>query len=183
MKTPLEQTTPLSSLVKGMIRVNHAGEFSAKRIYEGQLSMLQDPHSRALVQHMAAQEAVHLEKFSELCDKHHVPPTKLLPLWDTISYGLGVVSGALGPKAAMACTMAVEEVIETHYENQIKRLQDIQPSYEQTLQNTIGDCLADERDHHNLAKDENAEDLLGFSFLKKSLQVALKVAIGLSERT
>lgn len=174
-----EEMTPLT---KTMIRVNHAGEFSAKRIYEGQLTTLTDEKSRLVVKQMAQQEAIHLNHFSHSMTVHDIAPTRFLALWDTLSYGLGALTGALGPKTAMACTVIVEAVIEDHYKTQIERLCNIHPTYEPYLQELITTCLSDEEEHRHIATYHKGEEMPGFSFFKRILTLSLKTAIKLSEK-
>ena len=101
-----------NEMVERMIRVNHAGEYGAKRIYEGQLSVLTDTKEGEVIREMEMAERRHLEKFSELIVKRRVRPTVLSPLWHVAGYALGFATAKLGKEAAMACTVAVEEVIE-----------------------------------------------------------------------
>jgi len=109
--------------VAGMIRVDHAGEYGAMRIYEGQLAVLEararDKNAVTAIRRMAEQESRHLERFSELVNARKVRPTALSPLWHMAGFALGAGTAMLGARAAMACTAAVEEVIDDHYARQI----------------------------------------------------------------
>src|ERR1700755_2693783 len=101
--------------VKRFIRVDHAGEYGAERIYAGQLAVLgRGPHGETL-RHMRDQEVQHLETFSRLIAARRVRPTLMLPLWHVAGFALGAVTASMGVRAAMACTVAVEETIDAHY--------------------------------------------------------------------
>ena len=104
-----------ASRVARMIRVDHAGEYGAARIYEGQLAVLGRGEKGDILRHMKAQEQVHLDTFAGLIAKRRVRPTALLPFWHLAGFALGAVTAALGERAAMACTVAVEEAIDEHY--------------------------------------------------------------------
>ncbi|CAI8024797.1 5-demethoxyubiquinone hydroxylase, mitochondrial (Fragment), partial [Geodia barretti] len=108
--------------VDRMIRVNHAGEFGANRIYAGQISVLGDSSVGSSIKHMQAQERTHLELFDNLMSRRRVRPTLFLPLWDVAGFILGAGSAALGKEAAMACTVAVEEAVVEHYNSQLREL-------------------------------------------------------------
>ena len=105
-----------------ILRVDHAGEVGAAKIYEGQLKVLGKTDVGPMIQHMKDQEKEHLDTFHDLLNEHEVRPTIMLPIWNLAGYGLGVISAAMGKKAAMACTIAVEEVIGKHYEKQANQL-------------------------------------------------------------
>ena len=113
---------PENEIVESMIRVDHAGEYGAMRIYAGQLAFLKDAKSRELVEHMQAQEKRHLETFEGLMRERKVRPTVLMPLWHAAGYALGAATALLGEKAAFACTVAVESVIDKHYAAQGEKL-------------------------------------------------------------
>ena len=105
-----------------MIRVDHAGEFGAQRIYAGQLAVLGNSKEAPALRHMAKQEDEHLAAFEKLIVEKSVRPTALYPLWQLAGYALGAATAALGPKAAMACTVAIEETIVEHYAKQLDSL-------------------------------------------------------------
>ena len=109
-------------MIKRMVRVNHAGEYGAVRIYEGQLAVLGKTSNAKIIRDMLTQERKHLEKFNELIISRRVRPTAMMPVWHIAGFALGAASALLGEKAAHACTVAVEEVIDKHYENQIQNL-------------------------------------------------------------
>jgi ubiquinone biosynthesis monooxygenase Coq7 len=105
-----------------ILRVDHAGETAAAKIYDGQLAILKNTPVGPTIQHMKDQEEEHLDTFNRLLVENDTRPTALLPLWNVMGYGLGVASALMGEKAAMACTIAVEEVIGEHYAKQAETL-------------------------------------------------------------
>ena len=134
--------------VDAMIRVDHAGEFGAVRIYEGQLAVLPPGPARDAVQEMAAQEQEHIATFNALIADRGVRPTALSPLWHVAGYALGAWTARMGPRAAMACTVAVEEVIDAHYREQAERLGDD----EADLKAVTEKFRADELEHRDTAR-------------------------------
>src|SRR6202789_1986003 len=113
---------------EAMIRVDHAGEYGAVRIYEGQLAVLGKRGSADTIRHMAEQEQHHLKTFDRLVNERRVRPTALEPLWRIAGFALGAATAAMGEKAAFACTAAVEEAIDEHYAAQILALKDKDPA-------------------------------------------------------
>ena len=167
-----------SDLVKRFIRVNHAGEFGAKRIYEGQLAVLKNTKDAAVIEHMKDQELHHLETFEKLIVERKVRPTMLHPLWNAAGFALGVGTALLGPKAAMACTVAVEEVIDEHYADQADQLTED----EGELRETINRFRDEELEHRDTAIDFGGETTPGYPVLRRTIRVGSKLAIWLSER-
>ena len=167
-----------SDLVKRFIRVNHAGEFGAKRIYEGQLAVLKNTKDAAVIEHMKDQELHHLETFEKLIVERKVRPTMLHPLWNVAGFALGVGTALLGPKAAMACTVAVEEVIDEHYADQAAQLTED----EGELRETINRFRDEELEHRDTAIDLGGETTPGYPVLRRTIRVGSKLAIWLSER-
>ena len=167
-----------SDLVKRFIRVNHAGEFGAKRIYEGQLAVLKNTKEAAVIEHMKDQELHHLETFEKLIIERKVRPTILHPLWNAAGFALGVGTALLGPKAAMACTVAVEEVIDEHYADQAAQLTED----EGALRETINRFRDEELEHRDTAIDFGGETTPGYPFLRSTIRAGSKLAIWLSER-
>ena len=161
-----------------MIRVDHAGEYGAVRIYEGQLAVLGKRGSADTIRHMADQEQRHLKTFDRLVNERRVRPTALEPLWRVAGYALGVGTALLGEKAAFACTAAVEEVIDAHYTAQIAELGDKDPE----LKNTVEDFRAEEAQHRQLALDHGAEQAPGYRLLSEAIKAGCRVAIKLSEK-
>jgi ubiquinone biosynthesis monooxygenase Coq7 len=160
--------------IHAMLRVNLAGEYGAKRIYEGQLAVLKNSPCAALIEHMKEQELTHLQRFETQVIENRVRPTILQPLWHVAGYALGAATGLLGEKAAMACTAAIEEVIDDHYEKQLARLGDKNPE----LSELIYTCQQDEREHRDIALEGNP----GFPVLSKAIKAGSRLAIWLSER-
>ena len=167
-----------SDLVERFIRVNHAGEFGAKRIYEGQLAVLKNTKDAAVIEHMKDQELHHLETFEKLIVERKVRPTVLHPLWNVAGFALGVGTALLGPKAAMACTVAVEEVIDEHYADQAAQLTED----EGELKETINRFRDEELEHRDTAIDLGGETTPGYPVLRRTIRAGSKLAIWLSER-
>lgn len=170
-----------------MIRVDHAGEYGAVRIYEGQLSVLKESEYRPLIEHMAEQERRHLDAFNALVPEHRVRPTALLPLWHIAGFALGAGTAMLGEKAAMACTVAVEEVIDEHYAGQIKALDaDMEAGdagqREATLRDRLEEFRLDEVEHKQTGLEHGAEDAPGYEVLCGLIKTGSRLAIWLSTR-
>lgn len=161
-----------------MLRVNHAGEYGAQRIYAGQIAVLGKSAIGDELRHMAAQEDVHLAAFNKLLPEHGVRPTALLPLWHIAGYALGVGSALLGEKAAMAATVAVESVITEHYDDQLRTgvLQDAQ------LQATVQQFRDEEMQHHDTGLAHDAENAPMYPLLITAIRGICKAAIALSKR-
>ena len=115
-------------ILEEIIRVDHAGERGAIKIYEGQLLALQtikqDQSLKNIIEKMKEHEKEHLEYFEKEIQKRNIKPTYLLPVWDLMGVALGFSTALLGKKAAMLCTASAEEVIEGHYKDQLKKLGD-----------------------------------------------------------
>ena len=159
-----------------MIRVDHAGEYGATRIYAGQLAVLGRGGKGDVLRHMQAQEQAHLDTFNALIATDRVRPTALLPLWHLAGFALGAVTAAMGEKAAMACTVAVEETIDAHYTAQIDALPDTE--FRQTLEV----FRAEEREHRDIALDNGAEQSPGYRLLSGVIKAGCRAAIRISER-
>jgi ubiquinone biosynthesis monooxygenase Coq7 len=159
-----------------MIRVDHAGEYGAARIYAGQLAVLGRSDKAELLRHMQAQEKVHLETFNALVADERVRPTALLPLWHLAGFALGAVTAALGPKAAMACTVAVEETIDDHYTAQIEALP------KTPLRETLEAFREEEREHRDIGLANGAEQTPGYRLLSGAIKAGCRMAIRISER-
>ena len=176
--TRLPGDPTLQEDVERMIRVDHAGEYGAVRIYAGQMSVLGDKASGGAIARMAEQEARHLATFDKLIAERRVRPTALLPLWHVAGFALGTGTALLGPKAAMACTQAVEEVIDDHYAAQAEKLGDD----EAELRHMIEEYRADERAHRDTAIEQGAEEAPGYEMLTGAVKAGSRLAIWLSER-
>jgi 3-demethoxyubiquinol 3-hydroxylase len=164
--------------VAAMIRVDHAGECGAVRIYDGQLAVTGRSPARDEIRRMAAQEKQHLLAFDDLVRARQVRPTVLQPLWHVAGYALGAATALLGERAAMACTVAVEEVIDAHYRAQAERLRDSDPA----LAAMICEFREDELRHRAAAIEHGAADALGYELLSAMIKTASRLAIRLSTR-
>ena len=170
--------TPAARLLERIVRVNHAGEYGAVRIYEGQLAVLGKSDKGELIRHMAEQERTHLDKFNQLVGDRRVRPTALMPVWHAAGFALGAATALMGERAAMACTVAVEEVIDEHYAKQAAMLGED----ESTLRETIEKFRADELEHRDTALENDATETPGYDVLAAAIKKGTKVAIWLSER-
>ena len=164
--------------IERMLRVDHAGEFGATRIYRGQCDVLRHGRAAAEIRRMAEAEARHLAEFEILLQSHRVCPTLLQPLWSVAGYALGVATALLGEQAAMACTVAVEEVIDEHYREQAEQLEDHEPE----LTRTILAFRADEIAHRDAALAHGAEETPGYDLLAAAIKTGSRLAIWLSTR-
>jgi ubiquinone biosynthesis monooxygenase Coq7 len=166
--------------IAAMIRVDHAGEYGAVRIYEGQLAVLgaRDSETARSIRHMAEEEQRHLKAFDRLIVERGVRPTALEPVWRVAGFALGAATALLGEKAAMACTAAVEEVIDQHYAGQIEQLGDA----DKELKDTVADFRADEIAHRDEALAKGAEDAPAYPLLSEAIKAGCRLAIALSTR-
>ena len=168
--------------VKEFIRVDHAGERGAIKIYEGQLlalnTLVKDDDLKKKIEEMKIHEKEHCEYFENEIKKRNIKPTKFLPLWDILGVGLGFGSTILGKKAAMLCTASVEEVIDEHYLSQIKELQ----NDEKKLKQKIVKFRENELHHKNIAYEEGATKKGMYSILDKVIKTGSKIAITISEK-
>ena len=164
------------------IRVDHAGERGAIKIYEGQLlalnTIVNDEDLKRTIINMKEHEEEHCNFFEDEIKKRNIRPTKLLPLWDLLGLGLGFGSTVLGKKAAMLCTASVEEVIDSHYKNQIHQIEED----EKDLKNIIVKFRQDELHHKDIAYEEGATKQGFYSIMDKIIKTGSKVAIKLSEK-
>jgi 3-demethoxyubiquinol 3-hydroxylase len=178
----------LKQKLSKIIRVDHAGEFGAQVIYKGQIAALKlkkDEQSLELVKHMKEQEDEHFEYFNAAIKSEKVRPTIMQPIWGAAGFGLGFVTAMMGKKSAMACTVAVEEVIDEHYQAQLKELE------EEKLKNTNQDEInkinalqekiekfrQEELEHRDIGIDHDAQDLKFYQPLTSLIKMASKTAI------
>lgn len=166
------------ALVARILRVDHAGEHGAARIYDGQMAVLGRTAAGPVIARMADQERRHLETFDRLLVERRVRPTALSPLWHLGGYALGAASALLGSRAAMACTVAVEETIEAHYRRQIERLGDDEAG----LRAVVSEFRDDEIAHRDTGLAHDAEKTPGYAALSHGVKTATRLAIWLSER-
>ena len=168
--------------IEEFIRVDHAGERGAIKIYEGQLLALntvcKDEKLKETIKTMKLHEKEHLDFFEQEIKKRNINATKFLPLWDLLGIGLGFGSTLLGKKAAMLCTASVEEVIDEHYQNQIDQIN----NDEKKLKEKIIKFRKDELNHKDIAYQEGATKNGIYSVLDKVIKVGSKVAISISEK-
>ena len=165
-------------LIERTIRVDHAGEYGAERIYSGQLAVLGRGDKGDLLRHMKSQEEHHLATFKALVAERRVRPTALLPLWNVAGFALGAVTAAMGTRAAMACTVAVEEAIDEHYAAQAASL----PEEETELRDLIEQFRQEELEHRDIGLENEAELAPAYRLLSAVIKTGCKVAIAVSER-
>ena len=165
-----------------IIRVDHAGERGAIKIYEGQLLALstfkKDEKLKKLIEEMKEHEKEHFEYFDKEIQKRKIKPTIFLPIWDLLGVTLGFGTTMLGEKAAMLCTASVEEVIDGHYKSQLDKLGDD----EKSLKKSISKFRDDEIDHKNIAYEKGATKKGCYSILDKIIKTGSKIAINISEK-
>jgi len=168
--------------IEEFIRVDHAGERGAVKIYEGQLlalnTLVKDENLKEIIEEMKVHEKEHCEFFEKEIKKRNIKPTKFLPLWDLLGVGLGFGSTLLGKKAAMLCTASVEEVIDEHYQNQINQL----GSDEKNLKKKIIKFREDELHHKDIAYEKGATKKGLYSLMDKIIKTGSKIAINISEK-
>ena len=167
-----------TATLEQIIRVDHAGEFGAKRIYEGQLAVLKNTSAAPVITHMKEQELIHLKYFEEQIAKRHIRPTVLSPIWHIAGFALGAVTAMMGEKAAMACTVAVEEVIDEHYRNQLETLGESEPE----LKEAIETFRQEELEHRDIGLEHEAEQAPAYALLSQAIKIGSKAAIWLSTR-
>ena len=171
-----------SNKVEEFIRVDHAGERGAVKIYEGQLlalnTFVNDDDLKKTIEEMKVHETEHCQFFEKEIKKRNNKPTKFLPLWDLLGVGLGFGSTLLGKKAAMLCTASVEEVIDKHYLNQINQL----GPEENELKEKITKFREDELEHKDIAYEEGASKKGLYSIMDKIIKTGSKIAINISEK-
>ena len=166
-------------ILEEIIRVDHAGEYGATKIYAGQLAVFgKNSKIGKTIKHMADQEQEHIDTFDKLIVERKVRPTAFMPIWNLAGYSLGIATALMGEKAAMACTVAVEDVIGKHYEKQAKQL----GNKEQKLKKTILKFRDDELEHHDIGLKNEAEKTIGYNLLSKAIKTGCKIAIEVSKK-
>ncbi len=169
-------------IIEEFIRVDHAGERGAIKIYEGQLlalsTIVKNDELKKKIKEMQIHEREHSEYFEKEIKRRNIKPTKFLPLWDLLGVGLGFGSTLIGKKAAMLCTASVEEVIDEHYQNQINQLNDD----EKELKSKIVKFRDDELNHKDIAYQEGATKEGFYSLMDKIIKTGSKIAIKISEK-
>ncbi len=172
--------------LEAMIRVDHAGEFGAVQIYRGQRAVFARADSKAraaaLVTQMEQSEEIHLKTFDRLLLERGVRPTALAPFWRLAGFGLGAATALLGEKAAHACTVAVEEVIEEHYAAQSEELAEGFEGGDGELKDIVTRFRSDELAHRDTALAEGAEQAPGYALLCAAIKFGCRMAIRASEK-
>ncbi len=169
------------AMIDRIVRVDHAGEYGAGRIYAGQLAVLGRKHpAYREIRRMAEQEERHLRTFEELIVERRVRPTALMPLWHVTGFALGAATALMGERAAMACTVAIEETIDAHYAGQAAALADVPEESE--LKAVVEEFRADELEHRDTALAHGAEGAPGYPVLSAAIKAGSRLAIWLSER-
>jgi len=177
-----EDASARRAMLERMIRVDHAGEYGADRIYAGQLAVLKDTEVGPLIQHMWDQEKHHLATFEKLMPEKRSRPTVLLPFWHVAGYALGAGTALLGKEGAMACTVAVEASITEHYNAQLRALAaDTEVDHSELIA-TISQFRDEEQEHHDIGLENDAEMAPAYQLLSGAIKVGCGAAIWLSER-
>ena len=168
--------------IEEFLRVDHAGERGAIKIYEGQLlalnTLIKDEKLKKMIEKMKNHEKEHLDFFNKEIKKRNIKPTKLLPLWDLLGVGLGFGSAMMGKKATMLCTASIEEVIDGHYQKQLNQIN----LNEKNLKEKIKKFRDDEIHHKNIAYDNGASKEGLYSIFDKIIKTGSKIAINISEK-
>ncbi len=168
--------------IEEFIRVDHAGERGAIKIYEGQLlalnTLVKDEDMKKTIEEMREHEREHANYFEKEIKRRGIKPTKFLPLWDLLGIGLGFGSTILGKKAAMLCTASVEEVIDEHYQNQINQIE----NDEKELKKKIIKFREDELHHKDIAYEHGATKEGFYSLFDKVIKTGSRIAINISEK-
>ncbi|XP_067127017.1 5-demethoxyubiquinone hydroxylase, mitochondrial [Centruroides vittatus] len=165
-----------------ILRVDHAGELGADRIYAGQMAVLGKTNVGPVIQEMWDQEKHHLRTFEQLLPKYRARPTALLPFWNVAGFLLGAGTALLGKESAMACTVAVEDVITQHYNNQIRELMADDPNSNQELLDTLKQFRDDEEHHHHTGLQFGAADAPFYNILSETIKIGCRGAIWIAER-
>ncbi|XP_011881157.1 PREDICTED: ubiquinone biosynthesis protein COQ7 homolog [Vollenhovia emeryi] len=174
-------TSASGKVLDSIIRVDHAGELGADRIYAGQMAVLGKTAVGPTIQHMWDQEKRHRAKFEELIRKYRVRPTVLSPLWNVAGFALGAGTALMGERAAMACTVAVETVIVEHYNDQLRLLMEHGDSVDKEILETIKKFRDEEQEHHDTGIDHGAEQAPFYQALTSVIKCGCKTAISISK--
>jgi 3-demethoxyubiquinol 3-hydroxylase len=175
-KLRLPGDPPRSEITASMLRVNHAGEYGALRIYQGQLGVLKKDPQAKVIKHMQKQEQVHLDFFVQELQNRNIRPSIFHPLWHVGGWALGFFSALLGKKHAFACTVAVEDVISEHYKNQIEEIE------EPDLAASIAKFRDEEISHQELSIEQQATSAVGYGSFTKAIKLLCKGAISIAKR-
>ncbi len=167
------------TIIHEMIRVDHAGEYGAKRIYEGQLDSSLDYQATSTIKHMLQQEELHLSYFTNLLLERKVRPTILIPFWHVTGYLLGKLSAMIGPSTAMLVTQSIEEVIEQHYQKQINYLES--SNVEKDLLSNIKQFQLDEIEHKDTAVSFRSDEAIYGGIMSRIIKYICVMAIKVSK--
>lgn len=170
------------ALIDKIIRVDHAGELGADRIYAGQYAVLKNTPVGPLIKEMWEEEKHHKATFDKLMAERRVRPTALLPLWNVAGFVLGASTALLGKEGAMACTVAVEDVIGDHYNSQIRELVEDDPEAHKELLEIVKKFRDDELHHHDIGLEHDAEKAPFYQALTQVIKVGCKGAVWVSEK-
>jgi ubiquinone biosynthesis monooxygenase Coq7 len=168
--------------IKEILRVNHAGEYGACQIYKGQMAVLGKNDDKIL--HMKEQEEEHLKRFTKIMIENKVAPTLFQPLWHVLGFAIGAGSALLGKKYAHACTIAIEEVIDEHYQSQLDEMEGKhnQESNIQDIKDLIKKCQAEEIEHMNISANEGGKEIKGYKIFSQIIKTGARVAIAISKK-
>lgn len=169
-------------MLSKILRVDHAGEVGADKIYAGQLAVLGRSSYGPIIKEMWEQEKEHVNKFRELLPEYKIRPTVMLPLWNIAGFALGAGTALLGKEGAMACTIAVEEVIGEHYDSQLRQLLNEDPEEYKELLEVIKKFRDDELEHMETGIEYDGEQAPFYTALKNVIQIGCRSAIWISER-
>jgi 3-demethoxyubiquinol 3-hydroxylase len=181
-RSPLLADAARKQVIDRMLRVDHAGEVGARQIYAGQLAVFGGTSIGKVIAHMAAQEQKHLDAFDRLVVERRVRPTAMMPVWNAAGYALGLGTALLGKEAAMACTVAVEEVIAEHYNDQVRMLLQKGWEEEEELRATFREFRDDELEHKDTGIEHNAERAPMYKALSAIIKAGCHTAIRITER-
>jgi len=170
-----------SKFMDEIIRVDHAGELGADRIYAGQMAILGNSPAGKTIEHMWEQEKGHRAEFEKLIKEYRVRPTVMTPIWNIAGFVLGAGSALLGEKAAMACTVAVETVIVEHYNDQLRAIME-SPNPDKDLLETITKFRDEEQEHHDIGIDSGAEQAPFYKAMTEVIKIGCKTAIAISKK-
>ncbi|OAN49799.1 ubiquinone biosynthesis protein UbiB [Paramagnetospirillum marisnigri] len=178
MRKPIPGDLTRQQMIERILRVDQAGGLGAVRIYQGQMAVLGKGAAAPVIRHMAEQEKEHLATFDRLIGQRGVRPTILSPIWHVAGFALGAATALLGEKAAMACTVAVEETIDAHYAAQAEALGEDEPE----LKQTILKFRDEEIEHRDIGLERGAEQTPAYPVLSTAIRTGCRLAIWLSER-
>ncbi|CAD6196565.1 unnamed protein product [Caenorhabditis auriculariae] len=170
------------ALIEKIIRVDHAGELGADRIYAGQMAVLGGSSVGSIIKKMWEEEKEHLDTMERLAVQNNVPHTVFAPIFSVAAFALGAGTAMLGKEGAMACTVAVEELIGRHYNDQLKELLEDDPEAHKELLKTLTRLRDEELHHHDTGLENDALKAPMYDALKFVIQLGCKGAIKIAEK-